>query len=556
MSPTRALISFCGCTGRLARLSRTTSVPRAVGVPFNIMRTRAASCCVSSVSEANDRFSTSYGNFNSRRCFVSRTRSCHEADPICELASSTLRFGPSSTSELGHDLAYMKAKRVLLFVDPHVRKLPPFENVLSSIEQHAGLTKGNGVDIYNQIRVEPNNVSFQHAIQYTSNQISNHGPYDAVIALGGGSTIDTAKAANLYSCFPPEGDFYDYVNPPLGKGLPIPEGHMTPLIAIPTTAGTGSETTGVSIFDDVPTKSKTGIAHRKLKPTLGIVDPDNMKTLPQSVARYSGMDVLCHALESYTAVPFYLRPGGRPDSPIVRPAYQGSNPVSDIWSLHALRECTMYLPRMVDDPEGDDEARSKMCLASSAAGMGFGNAGVHLCHGMSYAVASQVKGGYWTEGYPEPDEDDGVDDGHGLVAHGLSVAINAPSVFRFTGMPGTIDDPAAEAYSRDRHVECAAILANARMARQSDTTSSSTAATMPSERAMRDQPGEALANELLELMHLLHIPIGIRTLGYGESEVDDLARGTLPQHRVTKLSPRQPVDMEELRGLFRDALDG
>lgn len=491
-----------------------------------------------------------HGNPIASRGFASSTSDDH--DPICELASSTIRYGPSSTHEVGYDLAFMKARRVLLFVDPHVRTLEPFINVMNSIEHRGGAPH---VDVYDDIRVEPNNLSFQHAISYMSKRTSEHGPYDAVIALGGGSTIDTAKAANLYACYPPE-DFYDYVNPILGKGLPVP-GPLTPLIAIPTTAGTGSETTGVAIFDDVPTKSKTGIASRRLKPTLGIVDPDNMKTLPSSVARYSGIDVLCHALESYTAVPYILRPGGRPPSPVLRPAYQGSNPISDIWSLHALRECARYLPRMVADPCGDEEARSKMCLASSSAGLGFGNAGVHLCHGMSYAVASQVKEGYWTEGYMKPQQlaSGGIfgDEKHGLVAHGLSVSINAPSVFRFTGMPGKILDPAAEEYSRDRHVECAIILANARVQRQNGSGSSTT---VLSEKAMRDQPGEALANELLELMRLLQIPVGIRCLGYDESDVEDLAKGTLPQHRVTKLSPRQPVEMDELKMLFTEALDG
>jgi len=189
-----------------------------------------------------------------------------------------------------------------------------------------------------------------------------------------------------------------------------------------------------------------------------------------------------------------------------------------------------------------------MCLASSSAGLGFGNAGVHLCHGMSYAVASQVKGGYWTEGYPKSNVD--KNDNHGLVAHGLSVSINAPAVFRFTGHPGAIRDPIAEKYSQDRHVECAMIMANARIQRQSDSSVS-----IPSEKAIRDQPGEALSNELLELMHLLKIPIGIRSLGYDEADIESLARGTLPQHRVTKLSPRQPIGIEELTHLFTDALD-
>jgi hydroxyacid-oxoacid transhydrogenase len=97
------------------------------------------------------------------------------------------------------------------------------------------------------------------------------------------------------------------------------------------------------------------------------------------------------------------------------------------------------------------------------------------------------------------------------------------------------------------------IMANARIQRQTDSSSS---VFVPSEKAIRDQPGEALSNELLELMYLLKIPIGIRSLGYDEGDIESLARGTLPQHRVTKLSPRQPIGIEELEHLFTDALDG
>jgi hydroxyacid-oxoacid transhydrogenase len=478
-----------------------------------------------------------------RSCFSTLE---NNADPICELASSTLRYGPTSTSEVGQDLAYMNAKRILLFVDPYIATMDPFHNVVSSIEKH--VPAGHFLDIYDKIRVEPNNESFKHAIEFMSEKTRNHGPYDAVIALGGGSTIDTAKAANLYTCYPPD-DFYDYVNPPLGKGLPVP-GPIVPLIAIPSTSGTGSETTGVAIFDDVPTKSKTGIAHRRLKPTLGIVDPDNTKTMSPPVAKYSGIDVLCHAIESYTAIPYTSRASGRPISPILRPAYQGSNPISDIWALHALRECSHFLPRIVNNPLEDSEARAKMCLAASTAGMGFGNAGVHLCHGMSYAVASQVKK-YWVEGYPQLNDVADVGNDHGLVPHGLSVVINAPSVFKFTGSNLDENDP-IQKRSVDRHVECAIILANARLQRRGDSVTIGQEVT--SEKAMRDKPGDALANELLELMHDLEIPIGLRSLGYSETDVEELAKGTLPQHRVTKLSPRQPVELEELTALFKDAL--
>ena len=107
---------------------------------------------------------------------------------------------------------------------------------------------------------------------------------------------------NLYTTYPPA-DFLDYVNPPIGKGLPVP-GPLKPLIAIPTTAGTGSETTGVSIFDLSRLHAKTGIASRRLKPTLGLLDPENTRTMPPQVAASTGLDILSHAIESFTAMPF------------------------------------------------------------------------------------------------------------------------------------------------------------------------------------------------------------------------------------------------------------
>ena len=371
---------------------------------------------------------------NRPRCLsTSTTTTNNDLDKICELAASNLRFGPGATAEVGQDLAFMKVQKVIVVTDAQVSKLPPMNVLLESLE-----TNNIEYVVYDQVRVEPNEKSFQHAIQAFSDI-----NYDAVVAIGGGSALDTAKAANLYATYVPD-DFYDYVNPPLGKGLPVP-GDLPPLIAIPTTAGTGSETTGVAIFDDTPTKSKTGIANRKLKPTLGIVDPDNTATLPKRVAICSGLDVLCHAVESYTALPFTKRP--KPTSPVYRPAYQGSNPISDVWSMFALETTAKFIRRAAADPTNDQEARANMLIASSAAGMGFGNAGVHLCHGMSYPVASQVKD-YQPEGY--------VTD-HALVPHGMSVIVNAPAVFSFT-----------ESADPDRHQTCARILRASRLENDDD----------------------------------------------------------------------------------------
>jgi hydroxyacid-oxoacid transhydrogenase len=283
------------------------------------------------------------------------------------------------------------------------------------------------------------------------------------------------------------------------------------LIAIPTTSGTGSETTGVAIFDYTKLHAKTGVAHRRLKPTLGILDPENTRTLPREVAAAAGLDVLCHAVESWTAIPYTTRP--RPERPVLRPAYQGANPISDVWSLEALRLTAEYLPRAVEDPS-DDEARAQMLLAASYAGVGFGNAGVHLPHGMSYPVSGMVRG-YRPPGYA-------VD--HALVPHGVSVILNAPAVFRFTGSANP-----------ERHLRAAEILgANV-------------------DRANKDDAGRILADRITCFMQRLRVPRGLRAIGYDSRDIPALVEGTLPQHRVTKLSPR-PAGPDELAKLFEDAL--
>ena len=234
-----------------------------------------------------------------------------------ELASSNIRFGPGVTREIGMDLAEMKVQRVMVLTDPNLAQLPPVATAVESLRKNK-ITFG----LFDRVRVEPTDASFLEAINY-----AKQGAFDAFVAVGGGSTMDTAKAANLYSTYPVD-DFLEYVNAPIGKGRPVP-GPLKPLLAVPTTAGTGSETTGVAIFDYTKLHAKTGIAHRRLRPTLGILDPDNTKTLPPQVAATSGFDVLSHAIESFTALPYHKR--ARPEHPLMRPAYQGSNPISDVW---------------------------------------------------------------------------------------------------------------------------------------------------------------------------------------------------------------------------------
>ena len=421
-------------------------------------------------------------------------------DIAFEMAVSTVRFGVGVTREVGMDLADMGATLAMVVTDPVVAKLAPARTVIESLEQ-------NGVPyaLYDRVRVEPSDESFLDAIAF-----GNARPFDVFVAVGGGSTIDTAKAVNLYTTYPPA-DFLDYVNP-IGKGLPVP-GPLKPLMAIPTTAGTGSETTGVTIFDLTRMHAKTGIANRRLKPTLGYLDPENTRTMPPQVAASTGLDILSHAIESFTAMPFTDRP--LPARPMLRPAYQGSNPISDIWSMQALRMVNEFLVRAVDDPS-DDEARANMLLASAYAGVGFGNAGVHLPHGMSYPVSGHVKN-YRAPGY--------VTD-HPLVPHGFSVILNAPAVFRFTAQA----DPG-------RHLRAAEALG----------------AVVSGARA--EDAGTILADRITWFMQRLGTPNGLRAIGYSSSDIPALVEGTLPQHRVTKLSPR-PAGPDQLAALFEDAMIG
>lgn len=416
--------------------------------------------------------------------------------------TSSIKFGPGVTREIGWDMRKLMEKqpgrRVLVVTDPRLASSEPVAVVLDAL-------RGEGLDavLYDQVRVEPTDVSFRHAIAF-----AQEGSFDGYVSVGGGSTIDTAKVANLYATHP--ADLLAYVNPPIGEGRPVP-GPLKPHIAVPTTAGTGSETTGVAIFDLTEMHAKTGIAHRALRPQMGILDPHNTRTLPRMAAASSGLDVLSHALESLTALPFDSRPA--PESPELRPAYQGANPISDIWAGKAIEMVAANIVPAIQDPE-DDDARSAMLLAAAYAGIGFGNAGVHLPHGMSYPVSGMVRD-YNPPGYPMD---------HPIVPHGISVVLNAPAVFRFTAQTNP-----------QKHLYAARLMG----VETSDVAEA--------------EAGEVLAGAIIDLMRQTGVPNGLGAIGFTQEDIPALVAGTLPQHRVTKLSPR-PAEADDLAELFRDAL--
>ena len=412
--------------------------------------------------------------------------------------TSSIKFGPGVTQEVGWDMEEQGARRVMVVTDRHMTQSDAVFVTIESLKRH-------GIDtvLFDQAAVEPTDISFKEAINFAEN-----GNFDGFIAVGGGSSMDTAKAANLYSTYP--ADFMTYVNPPIGEGTPIP-GPLKPLVAIPTTAGTGSETTGVAIFDFLEMNAKTGIAHRALRPVKGIIDPNNTRSLPKMVAACTGLDQLTHALEALTALPYDQRPA--PEHPKLRPAYQGANPISHIWATRAIEMIAQNLVRAIENPS-DDEARGEILLAATYAGIGFGNGGVHLAHGMSYPVSGMVRE-YVPEGYPPE---------HPLIPHGMAVVLHAPAVFRFTASA----NPQLHLYAAELMGE--------------DISG-----------AAPEEAGQVLSDAIVNLMRKVGMPNGLGEVGYGPHDVDKLVEGTLPQHRVTKLSPR-PAKPEDLKQLFLDSM--
>ncbi|CAZ82616.1 unnamed protein product [Tuber melanosporum] len=424
-----------------------------------------------------------------------------------EMATSSIRFGPGSTREVGMDFSNIRAKKVIIITDKTIERLAPMKTAVSALE-----SAGVKYEIFSDVMVEPKDHSVKQAIEFGKKANG-----DAYLAVGGGSVMDTAKLVNLFTNFP-QAEFLDFVNPPLGKGLPITKA-LSPLVCIPTTAGTGSETTGTAIFDLVDKKTKTGIAHRMLKPTLGICDPLNTRSMPSAVHASTGLDVLCHSLESYTAIPYSERTP-RPTNPLLRPTYQGANPISDIFSFKALQMTVKYLPRAVRDP-GDQEAQSQMLLAATLAGVGFGNAGVHLCHGMSYPISGGNKG-YKHHGYQ-------VD--HPIIPHGVSVAVTAPAVFKFTA-----------ASNPERHLAAAEVFG------------------VDISNARAENAGDMLSDVLKEFLYKLGgQPKGIKELGYTSGDIQGLVEGTIPQRRVLMLAPNLDEDLERQKGeltkLFEESLE-
>jgi alcohol dehydrogenase class IV len=418
-------------------------------------------------------------------------------ETVFVLEMSPIKFGLGATDEIGHDVQRLGIRKALIVTDRRVADLGLPERVRALLDE-----QGIKADVYDGVEVEPTDRSMEEAAEHARGK-----DWDGLVAVGGGSALDTCKAVNLLTTYP--APILEYVNRPVGGGRAVP-GPLRPMIAVPTTAGTGSETTAAAITHVTGQHVKAGISHRLLRPHLGVVDPLNTLTAPAEVTAAAGCDILTHAIESYTTRPWDARPKHHPPD---RPVYIGANPASDLWCEKAIEYVARYLRRAVLNGL-DLEARLHLALAATYAGIGFGNAGVHIPHAAAYPIAGLVRD-YVPAGY-------GVR--HALVPHGMAVILTAPAAFRFTY-------PACP----ERHLRAAELLG------------------VPVRDLDERERREALPRALLALMRDVGMPPGLGAVGYAERDVPALVEGTLRQPRLLSGAPR-PVGAADLTAILHDAL--
>ncbi|MCS7125574.1 MAG: iron-containing alcohol dehydrogenase [Aigarchaeota archaeon] len=409
-------------------------------------------------------------------------------DTVFTVRNVQVKFGEGVSSEVGYEAVRLGIKKALIVTDKNINentKIP------SRIKEYL---EGSGVkaEVFDGTHIEPIDTEVLKAIEFAKGK-----DYDGFIAVGGGSSIDTAKMINLYTTYP-TADFKDYIASPVGGGKPVP-GPLKPSICIPTTAGTGSENTPVAIVDLIKEKLKVGISNPYLLPSFALLDPVLTVTLSPYYTASTGIDALMHCIECYTAIPYNSRP--RPASPDKRPVYIGSNPVSDIFVEKAIELIGKYLRRAYYNPY-DLEARSNMLLAAHLGGA-FGNAGVHISHALAYPIAGRR---------------------HDLP-HGITVAITGPAMLEF------LEPIVPEKLSRIAQLLGEKI------------------------EGLKVREAATLAKEaLIKLMKDLNLPRGISEFDFEEKDIRELSEGAILQQRLLAVSPR-PITIKEISEIYKRSLN-
>ena len=409
-----------------------------------------------------------------------------------------LTFGRGCLSELGERTKAHGVRRAAVFTDRFLNGSRHMDCVRRSLA-----TAGIDHEIFDEVRIEPSDTSIMDAARFLVD-----GDFDGLVSLGGGSVLDTAKAAMVYARYP--ASFSAYFAPPIGDGIAVP-GPVLPHIACPTTSGTGSEMTGLSVIRLMEHDTKFVLASRYILPDEALIDPACTDTLPSRVMASTGFDLLSHAIECYTSRAYSH--WNKVSSPDARPQIQGANPWSDLHAREALRIADEYLVRGITDSE-DREARDNLLWGATLAGMAFGNSGTHLPHAFSYGVTNLMRD-VVTDDYPVPSP---------FVPHGISVILTSPAVFRFTA-PG----------APERHLEAAACLG-------ADTSD-----------ATPGDAGEVVAGRIVHLMRVTGLPNGLQGIGFAAGDVDALAGSAIRQHRAVANAPRE-TSRDDAASIFRNSM--
>ncbi|MFM1651560.1 hydroxyacid-oxoacid transhydrogenase [Brevibacillus sp. B_LB10_24] len=386
-------------------------------------------------------------------------------------------FGNGSIQELDKILQRLKAKNIFLVTDPGIKGAGIADKIIGLLQN-----AGYNVAVYDQAVPEP---PIETAIE-CHEFAKSHMDTDAIIGLGGGSSIDLAKVVALLMAH--GGHPRDYF------GEHRVPGPIAPLIAIPTTAGTGSEVTSVAVLADVENNLKIGISDNYLRPAVALLDPELTVGLPPYVTACSGIDALSHAVEAYTAKNFrYIQAEGEL-------LFKGSLPLADALAFKAIELVAENLVLAVQ--QGSNlEARSNMLLGSLLAGMAFSNAGTAAAHALAYPIGGLVKS-----------------------PHGEVTGLLLPYVME---------------YNTSVEQEKMAKIALAFGVNPAGKTEKELA--------------EAASQEVFKLVEAIGLPTKLSQIGIKAEDLPEIARKTLEINRLIRNNPRVP-NQKSLEELLRKAL--
>jgi len=406
-------------------------------------------------------------------------------DTVWEFKLTRYKFGLDAVREIGYDVKGCGGSRALLVTDKGVAKAGLSDRVAFHLKE-----QGINFEVWDGVEPEPSAKSIEEGIEWAKDK-----NFDSFISVGGGSSIDTAKAINLILSH--GGKILDYVAPPTGKGKPV-LAPLKPHIAVPTTAGTGSETSPVCVISLPEKMIKVGISHAYCRPDMAIVDPLLHAGMPPKVTADSGMDALAHAIESYVTRRFDRKP--RPKTPLERPVYGGGTPVTDIFAEKAVELISKYLRRAVYNGY-DIEARNGMALAAILAGIAFTNAGLTVVHAMAYPVGGKFH-----------------------TSHGETNAALLPAVMEFF-LPTAPEKFARIAELMGESVEGIPLYEAAKKS----------------------------VDAVVDLMKDIDSPNGLSAFGVKQEDFPTMAEDTIKIKRLLAGNPR-PVTKGDLENLFRRAL--